>query len=99
MADYTYIDDGKIHTRFSELTRCTEKGVVSVVKEKLNLKKRHFGGGILEFGTERHNMFMEEAKKTGEVPQVFQEELGYKGKLDYLYSRIVTGKQIGRAHV
>lgn len=90
MADYTYIDDGKIHTRFSELTRCTEKGVVSVVQEKLNLKKRHFGGGILEFGTERHNMFMEEAKKTGEVPQVFQEELGYKGKLDYLEQEFVT---------
>lgn len=72
---YGIEDDGMIlHTRYSDLARCTEKGVLNVVKEMLFGKKR-WQGGITEFGSIRHDMFCKESLDTGKLPKCFADDL------------------------
>lgn len=70
MADYLYAADGKIHTRYTELTRCTPGQIEGVIDERLGLRKR-FKSDKLEFGTDRHDMWEEEGKRSGMIPECF----------------------------
>jgi hypothetical protein len=60
MADYTYTADGKLHTRYSELIRCTPGQIDRVVWERIHPGHRaeteHMG-----FGTLRHEMLEQQA--------------------------------------
>ena len=73
MADqYIYEEDGKIHTRYSELKRCTPGGAEAVVLERLGLLQKYSGGKATNFGTDRHEMWEEESRKTRKVPECFE---------------------------
>lgn len=71
MTDYIYKNDGKIHTRYSDLLRCTPKSVQRLLDERQNLAKR-FESGAMSWGTDRHAMFEEEARRTGKLPEIFE---------------------------
>lgn len=71
MADYVYNqNDGKIHTRYSELVRCTPKGIDRVIEERLGLRSR-FEGDNMADGTIRHEMWQAEALRTSKLPECF----------------------------
>lgn len=72
MAEYSYAEDGKLHTRFSDLVRCTEGSVLTVAREML-LGRKRFSSDIVEFGRLRHEMWEEEARATGRSPECFRE--------------------------
>ncbi|MGN1217168.1 MAG: hypothetical protein ACI4TD_04245 [Phocaeicola sp.] len=72
---YGVEEDGVIlRTRYSDLTRCTEKGVLDVVKEMLFGKER-WHSGVAEFGSIRHDMFCKESLETGKLPHCFADDL------------------------
>ena len=80
---YNHEDDGALHTRFSDLTRCTEKSVLGVVRELLHGRKS-FSSDIIEFGKLRHDMWAKESEKTGRTPEVFKRELGFDYPVDII---------------
>ena len=63
-------DDGKLHTRYSELTQCTESGIERVLQLRAELVRK-FSSKSTEFGSTRHEMFEEEVAITQAVPEVF----------------------------
>lgn len=88
MPGYLYDpNDGMIHTRYTDLVRCTEKSVVNVVKEML-LGQKRFSGGITNFGAIRHDMFHEESLETGRTPAVFK-EVGIDMPVDLMEQELV----------
>ena len=70
MADYQYKNDGKLHTRYSELIRCTPGQIDRVLDERSGLVTRFEGDSMLD-GTMRHEMWQEEAEKSLQVPKCF----------------------------
>lgn len=72
MEGYTVENDGKIHTRYTDLVRCTEGQVLKVAREMLFHKER-YNGAATSFGRTRHEMFADESLDTGRTPQCFQE--------------------------
>lgn len=70
MADYLIAEDGKIHTRYTELTRCTPGQIDRVIDERLGLAAK-FKSDKLEFGTDRHDMWETEGKRTSMIPECF----------------------------
>jgi hypothetical protein len=70
MSDYTFTDDNKLHTRYSELVKCTPGQIDRVIWERKNpgyrTETEHMG-----FGTLRHSMFEAEARETGLLPACF----------------------------
>lgn len=76
MANYNYADDGRYHTRYSEVTACqTPKQAIAVAKRRLGLVDR-YESDIMRFGTMRHDMWEAEARDTGKSPACFKEHLG-----------------------
>lgn len=69
---YNIKDDGKLHTRFTDLMRATPKQIENIIKEQTGEKPR-FKNDVLTFGETRHNMFEKETKQTGMLPVVFRE--------------------------
>lgn len=69
MPDYNYANDGKIHTRFSELIRCTPNQIDAVIAEREGA--RRIETEAMAFGTERHAMWQEEAEKTQKIARCF----------------------------
>lgn len=72
--DYIYAEDGKIHTRWSELKRCSPGGAEAVVLERIGLKQK-YSSGAMSFGTTRHEMWAEESLESKRVPACFEWEL------------------------
>lgn len=73
---YDYPDDGKFHTRYSELQSCSSiKAAMAVAKKRLGITER-IENDILRFGQLRHEMWEEEAKQTDKTPECFKEALG-----------------------
>lgn len=70
MADYLIAEDGKVHTRYTELVRCTPGQIDRVLAERLN-KDLRFKSDRLDFGTDRHDMWEQESKETGRLPECF----------------------------
>lgn len=69
--DYDH-NDGKIHTRYTDLVRCTEGQVLTVAEEML-CRRQRFNGSVTSFGRVRHEMFAEESLETGRTPECFRE--------------------------
>ena len=80
---YQHEDDGAIHTRFSDLVRCTEKSVLTVARELL-YGRSNYSSDIIEFGKVRHEMWQKESDVTGKTPQVFKDELGFEMNIDVI---------------
>lgn len=70
MSEYHYPDDGKLHTRFSELKLCTPGSVEAIVRQRLEQTPR-FESEHMRFGTTRHELWQEEAEQTHKLPRVF----------------------------
>lgn len=85
MADYIYADDGKIHTRYSELSRCTAGQIDRVIAERTDPELR-VQTEPMSFGEERHSMWAEEVRKTGRLPKVF----GHDFKVDAIEQELVS---------
>lgn len=87
-------NDGKLHTRYSELTQCTDSGIVRVLQLRADLIKK-FSTKSTEFGSIRHEMFEEEVAETKAVPTVFthhevtQEEVRLTGQTPYQYQFLI----------
>lgn len=76
MATYEYPDDGKYHTRYSEVVKAqTPNGARRVVMERLGLRDK-VSTKATDFGSLRHDMFEQEAKETGLSPECFRKHLG-----------------------
>lgn len=84
MADYVTKNDGRLHTRYSDLARCTPGGVERVALEYLGKVKRFEGGHQQHFGTDRHEMFQEESESTGLTPYCFKDELEFECEATYI---------------
>lgn len=67
---YNIKDDGKLHTRYTDLHRATPRQVIDIIREQTGQKKR-FESKTLTFGETRHEMWEAEARKTGRIPQCF----------------------------
>lgn len=92
MPTYKYPNDGKLHTRYSELVRATPQQVDKLVQERFNLVGR-FENKHMEFGTIRHKSFERESKRTGFLPVVFKEALGRNLKVtaaEYYFETEIT---------
>lgn len=70
MADYIIKDDGKLHTRYSELTRCTPGQIDRVVWERSHPDSRAHTEHM-DFGIVRHEIFEEDGRRAGGVPTEF----------------------------
>ncbi len=70
MNGYEIPDDGKIHTHYSELIRCTPVQIRGVLNERAGFKKIYSSEGM-DFGTTRHDMWKDESLETGKTPEVF----------------------------
>lgn len=79
MTDYFYNNDGKIHTRFSDLLRCTSASVQRLLDER-EKKVPRYSSTNMDFGTDRHDMWEKEAKQTGKLPEIF----GLNWKADHI---------------
>lgn len=76
MPNYQYENDGKFHTRYSDLVRAgSDIQAIKVIEQKYGLRPP-LGNGFMDFGSQRHEMFDDETKKTRRTPQVFKDELG-----------------------
>lgn len=71
MADYK-IDpkDKRIHTRYSELIRCTPGQIDKVLQERFEGRRRVETSSMRD-GTIRHEMWEEEARETARLPKIF----------------------------
>lgn len=68
---YNIKDDGKLHTRLTDLVRATPKQVVNIINEQLG-KKQRFKSDVMTFGEIRHDQWQRESEKTGLLPEVFR---------------------------
>lgn len=69
MADYQFADDGKLHTRYSELTRCTPGQIDRVLADRES--GRTLSTDDMLDGSLRHETWEQEAKITGKLPACF----------------------------
>lgn len=84
MSDYAYREDGRIHTRYSTLIRCTPGQIDRVIAEMhgaSRVETEH-----MSFGTLRHEMLEEEARATGRIPTCF----GVKAAADFIEHEFTT---------
>lgn len=77
MPQYLYAQDGRLHTRFSELRMCTD-GQIDRLVDTINGDLPRFENQAMAFGTGRHEMFEVESKRTGKLPACFYEIAGTK---------------------
>lgn len=71
MHTYTIKNDGKLHTRYSELADCSSYKSALKVAEKKLANKDGFSNETMKFGQINHDMFEEESRKTGKLPKCF----------------------------
>jgi len=76
-SNYDYPNDNKLHTRFSELVRCTPGQIDKVVEERLG-HYAPFENEITYFGEKRHEMFSKYIKENGKIPEKFEIDLKCK---------------------
>lgn len=64
-------NDGKLHTRYSELTACTEgAGIIRVLEERFGRREK-LNLEAFKFGRKRHEMLEETGKAEHRVPEYF----------------------------
>lgn len=69
MATYEYPNDGKFHTRYSELKRCIPSQIDRVIFERIN--GVHDSNPYMDFGSKRHEVLAEYLKKNKKFPSEF----------------------------
>jgi len=69
-SNYNYPEDNKLHTRYSELVKCTVGQIDKVIEER-NGELAPFENEITYFGEKRHEMFSKYIKEKGELPKNF----------------------------
>lgn len=89
MTDYLYQNDGKIHTRYTELKRCTPGQIERVLDERAKLISR-FKNINMDWGSDRHEMWEKEARDTGKLPELFGVELGVDWPVEYIEHEFTT---------
>lgn len=67
---YQHRNDGKLHTRYTELMACTETGMERVLDERFGLKRK-LELEAFDFGRARHETLEEEGKVENKVPEYF----------------------------
>ena len=67
---YQHKDDGKLHTRYSELMNCTEAGMERVLEERFGQRKK-LELEAFDFGRARHETLEEEGRVENKVPEYF----------------------------
>lgn len=67
---YQYPNDDNLHTRFSELQKCTPGSIDNVIRERLG-EIGSFQNEITEFGDKRHEMLNEYILKNKKLPPKF----------------------------
>lgn len=71
MHSYTIKNDGKLHTRYSELSQCaTYASALKVAEQKLT-ERGGFTNDTMKFGQINHDMFEEESRESGKLPKCF----------------------------
>jgi hypothetical protein len=71
---YDTPDDGKLYTRYSDLTKCYSIHSARIVAQEMLLKRRQARRDpTMHFGSVRHKMWEEESKETGLTPACFLE--------------------------
>lgn len=83
MNRYEYPDDGKLHVRYSELSRCTPGQIDRVVFERLN-QVDGFKNEDMADGIERHEMWEAESRRTGHTPAVFKKERSFSVPVSHI---------------
>lgn len=78
---YNIKEDGKLHTRFTDLNRATPRQVIDIIREQLGTKKR-FESKTLTFGETRHEMWERESRDTGRLPQCFVDAFPEYGHIE-----------------
>lgn len=68
---YKHRNDGKLHTRYSELMNCTEAGMERVLEERFGQRQK-LELEAFEFGKARHETLEEEGKADNKVPEYFE---------------------------
>ena len=68
--DYNYPQDGKLHTRYHELAKCTPGQIHVVIAERLG-QLQPFENDVTFFGSERHGMFEKYIKANATLPKHF----------------------------
>lgn len=88
---YNYVEDGKIHTRFSELENCTPGKILNAMEMRFKGKDIPQTGPVT-FGVMRHEMFAEESKKTNKFPQSIIDRYKFLDKVvvDMVEEELVT---------
>jgi hypothetical protein len=86
--NYIEADDGKLHTRYSELMQCTRGSIKRVAKEHIGLATR-YANTSMAFGTLRHEMFEAEARETGLTAACFL-ECGFQVEATYIEKEFAT---------
>src|SRR5687767_12967965 len=89
MSDYLYADDGKIHTRYSELANCTLGSIHKVLDQREGLRKR-FENEDTIWGQVRHEMWAEESRRTGLIPECFWDVIPSTLEADYVEKEFAT---------
>jgi hypothetical protein len=94
MPAYEYPNDGNIHVRQSDLSRCTPGQIKRLVMEKMG-ELTPFSSGDTSFGSDRHDMLEEEVRETKRLPKVFLQECAipahYKNiEIDMVEQKMVT---------
>jgi hypothetical protein len=76
-AYYWHKDDGKIHSRYSELKMMTPGQVDRAIEIRLG-EREPYESESMKFGTLRHEYFEAETKRTNRIPACFYEIAGLK---------------------
>jgi hypothetical protein len=73
MEAYLFEPDGKLHTRWSELTNCIPSKAEEIIERRLTGVSR--SNEFMEFGTTRHDLFKDECLKDNKLPARFDGEI------------------------
>jgi hypothetical protein len=80
MPTYNYPEDGKLHTRFSELKRCTPGSIDAVIRDRVYPEAKFEGSDSMMRGNLRHEEFNNEILITSRIPSCF----GFEEDLEVL---------------
>lgn len=87
MPTYSYPNDGRLHTRYSELVRCTPGQIDRVIDEKFGLTTP-FSSEHTALGSVRHEMYAEEMRGSKRIPECFCKEYTYDARVDMVETEL-----------
>lgn len=92
MPTYNYPEDGKVHTRFSELKRCTPGQIDRVISDRAYPETVFDSSDSMMRGTIRHQEFNNEVLITKQIPKCFGDyDLKVLGSEEEISNEIFPG--------